>query len=659
METSLAKIDENIVSILKQQIHESIGNARQAIFVFNRYKDIFNRPSILQALTAEREQLFQNIPTILRELREVLTNANHTDDDVTPIVSETRWYRVVAELIGQLESVAAKMLTDRDGYDAMLKKITSFSEEIQAMIRANFETWTENSMSAIQDGALSLRESQPVVVFEKTERQLMIVTFGPKIVTFCDEARHLQNLGLKLDPEIQKSVNHSMKFISYARRLQQIAAFHNTIGDRMIPCQRPIMLKNAMEFSRLVKSESVSWNDEESVERYINNLQDAIKRLATDNNLLTGYHEQAKKSILKLMHTDLVRQSMVWKEEMRNLREIIFNLEKKGYTNLNPFKLHWDHQLYKVLEYQYVSGLLDVHQKLPDIHVDLVFRQQQIQFRPTLEEIKSKYYSQLRRFIEKPLSFKGLSEQSSAIFKVMIERNTQHFSVLYEKADIVLRELIAFRDSWLPWVALGMADMEQMCTVHCTTWQHWDNNFRVCKKFSQHIARIQQSEKEIDCFIVNYAPLCSDIDALSRRYWEALANSLRTSILDNISVLQEYLAYSFQVLQNIPQDEWGISESSAKYEKIVSELPKMTEMVKSLQGKDSCLAGWCKERVSALGGILTQWNQLQPLIENHQSLLQGRLDIIKENILRQINELNNESEKFAIRWESTVRDLEV
>ncbi|XP_055534643.1 cytoplasmic dynein 2 heavy chain 1 [Wyeomyia smithii] len=658
MEISLAKVDENVVTLLKRHIHESIGNSRQMIHVFNRFKEIFNRPYILEQLTVEREQLYQTVPTIIHDLREMLTTANHTEGDVTPIVSETRWYRAVEAQIIHLEGVGQTVLRDRNGFEEMLKKISSFREEIQAMIHAGFESWTENSLAAIRDGELSLRENLPVVIFDKTERQLMQVTFGPKIVTFYDEARHLQNLGLKLNPEIQKSIAHSMKFISYARRLQQIALFHNTIGDRMIPCQRPIMLKNAMEFSKLVKSESVSWNDEDSVERYINSLQEAVKRLSKDNFQLTAYHDQAKKSILKLMNTDLIRQSNIWKDEMRNLREIIFNLEKQGYTNLNPFKLHWDHQLYKVLEYQYVAGLINVHQKLPDIHVDLVFRQQQIQFRPTLEEIKSKYYSQLRRFIEKPLGFKGLSEQSSVIFKTMIVRNAASFSVLYEKAQIVFRQLIEFRDSWLPWVSIGMTDMEQLCTVHCTTWQHWDNNFRACKKFSQQIARIQQSEKEIDCLIVNYAPLCSDLDGLSRRYWEALANSLRTSILDNISTVQEYLTYSFQVLQNIPQDEWGISESSAKYEKIVSDLPKMTDLVKSLQGKDSCLAGWCKERLSALNGVLLQWNQLQPLIENHQTLLQGRLDIIKENILRQINELNEEAEKFSIRWESTIRDLE-
>uniref|UniRef100_A0A182W9J8 Cytoplasmic dynein 2 heavy chain 1 n=1 Tax=Anopheles minimus TaxID=112268 RepID=A0A182W9J8_9DIPT len=658
MEHALAKIDESAAFILQQKILETGGNPRHTVMVFNRYKEILTRPLIMETLASERNQVYRGIDSMIRELREMLSSTNFTESNVTPIVAETRCYRVVEDELVQLESIVCTLCRDRDGQAEALKRITEFKEEMQALIRGNFETWTENSMMAIRDGVLSLRENQPVVVFDKSDNQLMKVTFGPKLVTFIDEARHLQNLGLNHSPEILRNVSHSMRFVAHARRLQQVATFHNTIGGVMVPCIRPIMLKNAIEFSKLVKSESVSWSEEESVERYIEALQEAVKRLLKDNNLLTGHHEQARKAILKLMDTDLIRQANVWKEEIRNLRDIVVHMERQGYGNLNPFKLHWDHQLYKVLEYQYIVGLLDVHQKLPEIHVDLIFRQQRIQFRPTLEEIRSKYYSQVRRFIEKPVNFKGLSDQSGALFRVMIDRNYQHFGVIYEKAEIVFRQLLEFRDSWLPFVALGMVDLEQLCTVHCTSWQHWDNNFRACKRFSQQLARIQEREKEIDCLIVNYAPLCSDIEALSRRYWEALAGSLRTSILDSIAEIQEYLAYSFNVLQNIPQDELGIAESSAKYEKIIHDLPKMGELMKALQGKDSCLAGWCKERVSALGGILLQWNQLQPLIDNHQTLLQGRLDIIKENILRQINELNDEAEKFSIRWESTIRDLE-
>lgn len=78
--------------------------------------------------------------------------------------------------------------------------------------------------------------------------------------------------------------------------------------------------------------------------------------------------------IVRLMHVDLIRQAPLWKDEMRRMRDIVFNLETKGYQNVDAFKLHWDYQLYKVLEHQYVSGLQDMASKLPDIHVDLVFR---------------------------------------------------------------------------------------------------------------------------------------------------------------------------------------------------------------------------------------------------------------------------------------------
>lgn len=124
---------------------------------------------------------------------------------------------------------------------------------------------------------------------------------------------------------------------------------------------------------------------------------------------------------MKLMNTDLLRQGDIWKEEMKNLRNIITNMELKNYTNLQAFKIHWDHQLYKVLEFQYLMGILDLNHRLPDISIDVVFRQQEIQFRPTMEEIRMIYYSQLRRFIERPLTFKGLSEHSGNIFKNMVD----------------------------------------------------------------------------------------------------------------------------------------------------------------------------------------------------------------------------------------------
>lgn len=84
----------------------------------------------------------------------------------------------------------------------------------------------------------------------------------------------------------------------------------------------------------------------------------------------------------------------------------------------------------------------------------------------------------------------------------------------------------------------------------------------------------------------------------------------------------------------------------------------MTEALKNVQSKNTCLAGWCKETVGSLDSLITQWEKLLPLIENHHLLLQGQVEIIKENLLGKINNLNDDAEKFLIKWEDTLKDLE-
>lgn len=84
----------------------------------------------------------------------------------------------------------------------------------------------------------------------------------------------------------------------------------------------------------------------------------------------------------------------------------------------------------------------------------------------------------------------------------------------------------------------------------------------------------------------------------------------------------------------------------------------MSEILKSVEAKDSCLAGWCRERVSALNGIQNQWEQLQPLMENHSAALKIQIDTVKNQVEFQIVNLKDEMEKFQIRWEATIAELE-
>ncbi|XP_028896482.2 cytoplasmic dynein 2 heavy chain 1 [Zeugodacus cucurbitae] len=658
-EQVLQPIDERIASALKAQLHNHLSNPRQVIFIFSKYETLIQRPAVLELLTIEREQFLQSLQFLLQDLRKAMSDTNMEPDTghLSVICNECRWLKVVQYQIQEIEKVS-HLVSGREGFEKVNKAVQEIKEETESLLRTNFEIWCGQCSTNVKSGELKLREDQPVVKFEKEGRQLMRVTFNPKLVTFCQDVREFENLGYNVPSELRSSATHAAKFMSYARRLQQIATFHNTIGDRMIPCERPIMLKNAVELSKLVQSETVAWNDEESVQRYVNMLQTAVSKLSADNTLLVGYHEQAKRTVIKLMNTDLFTQNQVWKDEMRHLRDLVATMERQGYTNLDAFKLHWDHQLYKVLEYQYIIGLVDMNNKLPDIHIDILFRQRQLCYRPPEEEIREKYFTQLRRFIERPSSFRGLSDNSTELFKTMIETNRRYFGPLFERAEELFRKLEQFKNIWLPWVALGCVDIEELCDIHLTAADDWDREFRACKNFSQKIAKIQNSEESIDCIIINTSPLRSEIELISRRYWESLTNNLRTAIVNDVTMVQEFLQNSLQFLNNVPMEETSITESGMKYEKMMSELPKISETLDAVKSKDACLAGWCKERVTALANIILQWERLQPLIENHAVILQRQVDMIKDQAHSQLQNLQNEAEKFLLRWESTISELE-
>ncbi|KAH8263165.1 hypothetical protein KR044_005503 [Drosophila immigrans] len=658
-EQVLQPIDERIAAALKSQLHHHLSNPRQVIYIFSKYEMLIQRPAVLELLSIEREQFLQSLHLLLQDLRKAMTDTNMEPDagHLSVICNECRWLKVVQHQIQEIEKVS-HLISGREGFDKINKAVQEIKEETESLLRTNFEIWSGQCSTAVKSGELRLRDDQAVVKFEKEGRQLMRVTFNPKLVTFCQDVREFENLGYNVPLELRSAATHAAKYMCYARRLQQIATFHNTIGDRMIPCQRPIMLKNALELQRLVQSETVAWQDETSVQRYVNTLQQAVSKLSADNTLLVGYHEQAKRTVTKLMGTDLLTQNQVWKDELRHLRELLATLERQGYTNLDAFKLHWDHQLYKVLEYQYILGLLDMNNKLPDIHIKLTLRQRELCYSPPLEEIREIYFSQLRRFIERPSNFHGLSEHSAVLFQSMVTLNRHHFGPLYARAAELFDKLEEFKSIWLPWIALGCVDIEQLCGIHLNEAADWDRNFRACKQFSQQLAKLQQSEESIDCIVINVLSLRTDIEYLSRRYWEALANSLRTSILNDMSVVQEFLQNALQFLQNVPMDEGSISQSGMKYEKIMQQLPQIASTLELVREKDACLAGWCKERVTALAAIMLQWEQLQPLLENHAVILQRQVDMIKTQAHTQLQNLRNEADKFLLRWESTIAELE-
>ena len=76
------------------------------------------------------------------------------------------------------------------------------------------------------------------------------------------------------------------------------------------------------------------------------------------------------------MSVDLLRQQQRWKDTLMEIREIMASLVQEGFNpdNMRPWRLHWDHQLYKALEHQYQLGLEALSENLPEIKVEMIYR---------------------------------------------------------------------------------------------------------------------------------------------------------------------------------------------------------------------------------------------------------------------------------------------
>ena len=81
--------------------------------------------------------------------------------------------------------------------------------------------------------------------------------------------------------------------------------------------------------------------------------------------------------VCTLMETSLLRKKSAWEEQIKKLRAQVEELQPR-YPGMKGWRMHWDMQLFKVLEHQYQLGLEGLHQDLPQIKCDLEFKNRRL-----------------------------------------------------------------------------------------------------------------------------------------------------------------------------------------------------------------------------------------------------------------------------------------
>ncbi|XP_043928516.1 cytoplasmic dynein 2 heavy chain 1 isoform X1 [Protopterus annectens] len=490
------------------------------------------------------------------------------------------------------------------------------------------------------------------------------IHYSDRLVTLLKEVRQLSALGFVIPAKIQQASSTAQKFYKQAVILKQVAHFYNTIDQQMIQSQRPMMLKSALAFEQIIKNPKVgtkesggkvqiTWDNPKELEAYIQKLQSAAEHLATENRKLRKWHTDFTEKVVSLMNIDLLRQQQRWKNALQELRAAFSSLESQGFrvSDMKAWRQHWNHQLYKALEHQYQMGLEALNENLAEILVDLTFKQGRLQFKPPFEEVRAKYYREMKRFISIPNHFKGVSDPGEeAVFTIMIDRNANGFLTIYRKAEDLFRRLTEVLDKFKEWVVLGQLDIEVLVEKCLHTVQDWEKNFKALKARGKDAERLPSTIK-VDCITINCNPVKTVVDDLIQKLFDALVLSLRKSILAHIQVIDNFVSNAMESLMVRPQTVEEIGKANVKHSELQLKKPEILPLFQEGEDKNRLLRSVSGGGLDVISNLRAKWDKFELMMESHQLMLKEQVEVLKASVESRVKVYLLELDKFKARWD--------
>uniref|UniRef100_A0A803SUA0 Dynein cytoplasmic 2 heavy chain 1 n=1 Tax=Anolis carolinensis TaxID=28377 RepID=A0A803SUA0_ANOCA len=667
-ERIIAPAEQKIASKMKTFISEIQDSPQQLLQAFQKYKELVRRPSISKELLLERETLLAKLQDSIKDYQtDFETRCHGTPGDasgplsgknLSEVVNNIVWVRQLQLKVDDAIKIAEALLSDLSGFQNFRQTADELLEQFKVYEQEQFDDWSRDIQSSLSNpkSGICIQASSPVMELDHSDGALKI-HYSDRLVTLLREVRQLSALGFVIPAKIQQATNTAQKFCKQAVILKQVAHFYNSIDQQMIPSQKPMMLQSALAFEQIIKHSKaegqITWDNPKELEVYIKKLQNAAERLATENRKLRKWHTNFTEKVVGLMNIDLLRQQQRWKDGLQELRGVFSTLETQGFLShdMKAWRQHWNYQLYKALEHQYQMGLEALNENLPEINIDLTYKQGRLQFKPPFEEVRARYYREMKRFISIPNQFKGVSEtDEESIFCIMTERNASGFLTTFSKAEDLFRRLAQVADQFKEWVIIGQVDMEALVENHLFNEQDWEKNFKALKVRGKEVERLPSTVK-VDCILVNCNPVKSVIDDLIQKLYDILVMSLRKSIQAHLHDINSFLNDAMKTLVTRPQTVDEITEDNLKYKNLKEKKGEVFSFFQEAEGKNKLLRTVAGGGIETISNLRATWDKFELMMESHQLMVKEQIEVMKGNVMSRVKTYLQELEKFKARWD--------
>ncbi|KAG2486208.1 hypothetical protein HYH03_015170 [Edaphochlamys debaryana] len=655
---------------------------QQVFAEIKRYSSLMGRKNIAAALQVEKEHLAKQVDKHLDSVQTEFDNHRDGASSGAKVASVGRVTASIVERIMWCMQTSQKLIKVRDVLKQMqrggnaadegsggtairntLGVLAELIKEVEGFRKEQYAAWEDWMSDELSDMA-SWKNSK-LMTFDSQNSHVK-THFNDQLVTLLREVRQLQSLGFGVRKEILSEVEIANKFYRYGMVLKQRANFYNNIATEMVQCQKPMMLKDAVDFEKVLmnpkdaQGKEITWRNAAALDGYVRRLNEVADRLAEKNRTLRKWHSVLADKVVTLAGTDLVRHKDKWAAGVKEMREIFARLEAEGYTRESQavWRQHWDFQLYKALEVQYLSSLEMINKTLPEVEVKMVFRQHRLQYDPPLEEMRIRHVKDLlNTFLGLPLRMKGVSELSErpGFFRPIVDANPAGIARVYAAAEALFAQLADELKKYQDWMVLGAMDLDEFADTNLVEVGDWELNFRMLKAASRDVEKLP-NEVRIECYKVSLAPVKGTIDEHMKKLQDTLVASLRRKTVAEKDQIEDFMKNGRELFTRQANTVEDIGMAGQEAKSLTTKLSEVQSARRRIDEKNKLLrqmAGGGREAQFAvvdLTEVNNSWDAFTNQLQQFDAHLEEQKNALAVQIAKQIDEFKGKVAGMNSRW---------
>jgi dynein heavy chain 2 len=640
-ETKLVQAERLAALKLHDQLLSNSHSPEAILQAFKSHETLLSRSVAVSELGHELSQALSFVTSEINRTNEEVSSLDAVQKPVMNLV----WFQQKKVLFEDYLKFTKSLPNSQSIQNDLITLLTSLKSFGSEQMKA----WVSDITSKLND-TIKVPTDGNLVDFGSHTEGLVKVRFHDDLLVFLEEVRLLSSVKISVPQKISELAKQVQPFYRQALIMQKVAMFYNNMSDRILKCQKPMLIQAALEFEQCVK-QSRNLN-QKNASTVLANLQQSLSSIMEKNDQLLHEHEILIKKILGLQNVDIVQGKNLWRSSIVDIRTRFSEFVSQGYSESQFWGLHLDSQIYKILQFQFKSSILLVVERSAQIKVDLVFLENHLSFRPSLEEIRRSYYQSISDIIIFPTKFKGISNDSS-FFAPISKSAPDEIYFVYQKGEKLIRQIYEYQFQFSEWTILAenLSEIEER-VKSITNSSDWKSNISLVSLRRANISDIQDSVI-IGCFILDVSQAKEGFRRLLSQFQIILIRCLKQTLTDEFSSISEFVDECSKVLNVQFDTPQALAECRKKFEDLVRKkvetdvvFTSISEKIYLVQQFDTVV-----EEATQFEAIQAKWDEVTNQIGGFDEKVAEQFEEVKKKVRGDYEEVLTGIHNFKLMWD--------